>query len=51
MTPDIRWLVGFVCFLLAVCVGLMGALIWANSTRPAYTVESCVEVQVKRGTP
>lgn len=51
MTAAERYMTGFICLLLLGCMALGAALIWQNSTRPAFTVESCVEVQVKRGGP
>ena len=51
MTRSEQWLMGFVCFLLACCVGLGGALIWFNATRPAMLIESCVAAEIKRGGP
>ena len=51
MTNGEKALALFICLLLAGCLTLMGSLIWFNATRPSYVVESCVEVQVKRGGP
>ena len=51
MSSDVRWLVGFVCFLLAVCIGLGAALIWQNATKPAMMIESCIAAEIKRGAP
>lgn len=42
-------LIGFLIVLNCVWTGLAVGLIWQNATKPAYTVESCVEVKVNRG--
>ena len=54
MTYAEKLLLTLVCFLVML-VGagayLLGRLTYLNATSPAYTVESCVEVKVKRSEP
>lgn len=52
MTDRERWVRDAVAFVLI--VALIAPWVWLgvlNATKPAFTVESCVEVQVKRGAP
>lgn len=41
MTPTERWLVAFLCLLLAGCLTLGGTLIYLDATRPSWLIEGC----------
>lgn len=41
MTPTEKYLVAFLCLLLACCLGLGGAIIWLNASKPLSMIEAC----------
>lgn len=52
MTDRERWVhTGFLMALVAVMLGFGIAVQWKTVTEPAYAVESCREIEVKRGMP
>ena len=52
MTDRAHWVyTGFMMLLIAALLGFILRVYYLTITRPAYTVESCTEVVVKRGAP